>query len=97
MAFTGEQQILFRIGFLHQQVSGIFANLKHIIRGTQDIADSKAEMAYVESEIGDLIVQTHLLCQQLGVDYEKCRHLGWTRYNESKEAWEQAGFGDKWV
>lgn len=97
MAFTKEQRILFRIGFLHQQVSGIFANLKHILRGTQDIADSKAEMAYVESEIGDLIIQTHLLCDQLEVDYGKCEKLGWERYDESKEAWEKAGYGDKWV
>jgi len=97
MAFTKEQQILFRIGWLHQQISGIFGNLKHILRGTQDMADSKAEMVYVESEIGDLIVQTHLLCSLLELDYRKCEQLGWERYYESKEAWEKAGYGDKWV
>ncbi len=92
-----ERQILFRIGFLHQQVSGIFCNLKHILRGSQDVADTKAEMAYVKTEIGDLIVQTHLLCQQLDVVYKECEALGWDRYTESKAEWKKKGCGDKWV
>ena len=92
-----ERRILFRIGFLHQQVSGIFANLKHILRGSQDVADIRAEMAYVKSEVGDLIIQTHLLCQQLGTDYGECEALGWERYNESKAEWEKKGYGDKWI
>jgi len=89
-------QILFRIGFLHQEVSGIFAALKHILRGTEEW-DSRAELAYVKSEIGDLIKQTHLLCEQLALDYDECEKLGEERYNESKAEWEKMGFGDKWV
>lgn len=89
-------QILFRIGFLHQQISGIFAALKHILRGTEEW-DSRANLAFVKSEVGDLIIQTHLLCQQLELDYKECEALGWDRYKESKREWEKKGFGDKWV
>lgn len=89
-------QILFRIGFLHQEVSGIFASLKHIIRGTESW-DSRANIAFVKSDVGDLIVQTHLLCQQLELDYKECERLGWERYDESKAEWEKKGFGDKWI
>lgn len=89
-------QILFRIGFLHAQVSGIWGALKHILRGTEEW-DSRANTAFVKSEIGDLIIQTHKLCEQLELDYKECEDLGWERYNESKAEWERRGFGDKWV
>lgn len=89
-------QILFRIGFLHAQVSGIFGAVKHILRGTEGW-DSRANLAYVKSEIGDLIKQTHLLCEQLALDYTECERLGEQRYQESKAEWEKRGFGDKWV
>lgn len=89
-------QILFRIGFLHAQVSGIWGALKHILRGTEEW-DCRAHMAYVKSEIGDLIKQTHLLCEQLELDYNECEKLGDERYEESKAQWEKKGFGDKWV
>ena len=89
-------RILFRIGFLHAQVSGIFGALKHILRGTEEW-DCRASTGFVKSEIGDLIVQTHLLCEQLGLDYAELEKVGWERYNESKAEWERRGFGDKWV
>jgi hypothetical protein len=92
-----EQRLLFRIGFLHSQVSGIFDALKHILRGTEEWERSRANIAFVESQIGDLIVQTHLLCDQLDINYEKCDKLGWDRYNELKTSWEQKGLGDKWA
>jgi len=92
-----EQRLLFRIGFLHAQVSGIFAALKHILRGTEDVERSRANIAYVKSEIGDLIVQTHLLCDNLGVDYDECAKLGWERYEELKAEWDGKGYGDKWA
>jgi NTP pyrophosphatase (non-canonical NTP hydrolase) len=92
-----QQQLLFRIGFLHEQVSGIFAALKHMIRGTEKWEKSRANLAYIKSEIGDLIVQTHLLCTQLKMDYEECEELGWKRYNEIKAKWDESGYGNKWV
>jgi NTP pyrophosphatase (non-canonical NTP hydrolase) len=92
-----EQRLLFRIGFLHAQVSGIFGALKHIMRGTEERGDSRASLAYVKSEIGDLIVQTHLLCDQLDLDYGECEKLGWQRYEELKEIWDTKGYGDKWA
>ena len=92
-----EARLLFRIGFLHAQVSGIFGALKHIIRGTEDWERSRANIAYVKSEIGDLIVQTHLLCGQLDLDYEECEQLGRDRYEELKESWDAQGYGDKWA
>ena len=67
-----EQRLLFRIGFLHAQVSGIFNALKHILRGTEDWERSRANIAFIETEVGDLIVQTHLFCEQLDIDYKKC-------------------------
>lgn len=92
-----EQRLMFRIGFLHAQVSGIFDALKHILRGTEDWERSRANMAYIESQVGDLIVQTHLLCDQLNIDYKKCEQLGWKRYEELKASWEAKGYGDKWA
>lgn len=92
-----EQRLLFRIGFLHAQVSGIFGALKHILRGTEDWERSRANIAYIKSEIGDLIVQTHLLCDQLDLDYEECEQLGRDRYKELKENWDEHGYSDKWV
>lgn len=92
-----EQRLLFRIGFLHAQVSGIFGALKHMVRGTEDWEQARANIAYVKSEIGDLIVQTHLLCDQLNVDYEECEQLGWKRYKELKDSWDEKGYGAKWV
>jgi len=89
-------QILFRIGFLHAQVSGIFGAMKHILRGTERW-DSRANIAFVKSEVGDLIKQTHLLCEQLGIDYWECEKLGDDRYSESTWEGEQRGFGDTWV
>lgn len=92
-----ERQILFRLEFLHAQVSGVFGSIKHILRGSEPVADSRANMAFVKSEVGDLIKQTHLLCEQLGIDYVECEQLGIERYDESKTEWEKKGFGDKWV
>jgi hypothetical protein len=92
-----EQRLLFRIGFLHAQVSGIFGALKHIMRGTEEQGDVRASLAYVKTEIGDLIVQTHLLCDQLNLDYKECEKLGWDRYKELKEIWDAKGYGDKWA
>jgi hypothetical protein len=92
-----EERLLFRIGFLHEQISGIFGALKHILRGTEEWEKSKANMAYIESEVGDLIVQTQLLCEQLNIDYKKCEKLGWERYRDLKAEWESKGFGDKWA
>jgi len=92
-----EQRILFRIGFLHAQVSGIFDAMKHILRGTEGWEQSRANIAFVKSQMGDLIVQTHLLCDNLDIDYKECEDLGWDRYNELKAIWEEKGFGDKWV
>jgi hypothetical protein len=92
-----EQRLMFRIGFLHAQVSGIFDALKHILRGTADWERSRANIAYIESQVGDLIVQTHLLCDQLNIDYKKCEQLGWARYEELKASWEAKGYGDKWA
>ncbi|GAG62961.1 unnamed protein product, partial [marine sediment metagenome] len=46
-----EQRLMFRIGFLHAQVSGIFNALKHILRGTEDWERSRANMAFIESEV----------------------------------------------
>jgi hypothetical protein len=92
-----EQRLLFRIGFLHAQVSGIFGALKHILRGTEDWDTSRANIAFVKGEIGDLIVQTHLLCDQLNVDYKECEQLGWERYKEIKASWEAKGYGDRWA
>ncbi len=92
-----ERQILFRIAFMHAQVSGIFGSIKHILRGSEPVADSRANMAFVKSEIGDLIKQTHLLVEQLGLDYQECDQLGTERYDESKAEWEKRGYGDKWV
>ena len=92
-----EQRLLFRIGFLHAQISGIFDAMKHILRGTEEWEKSRANIAFVKSQIGDLIVQTHLLCDQLDIDYKECEDLGWERYNELKASWEEKGFGDKWV
>jgi len=92
-----EQRLMFRIGFLHAQVSSIFNALKHILRGTEEWERSRANIAYVESEVGDLIVQTQLLCDQMEIDYKKCEKLGWERYQELKTAWEEQGFGDKWA
>jgi len=89
-------QILFRIGFLHAQVSGIWGALKHILRGTEEW-DCRASMGFVKSEVGDLIKQTHLLCEQLGLDYQECEKLGEQRYQESKAEWERRGFGNKWA
>ena len=91
------QRLLFRIGFLHAQVSGIFGALKHILRGTEDLERSRANIAFIKSEIGDLIVQTRLLCDQLDVDYQECEQLGWERYKEIKASWEASGYGDKWA
>lgn len=54
-------------------------------------------MAFVKSEIGDLIKQTRLLCEQLELDYAECERLGIERYEESKAEWERRGSGDKWV
>ena len=45
-----EQRLLFRIGFLHAQVSGIFGALKHILRGTEDLEQSRANIAFIKSE-----------------------------------------------
>ena len=92
-----EKRLLFRIGFLHAQVSAVFAALKHIIRGTEDWEKSRANIAYVKSEIGDLIVQTHLLCDQLNLDYKECEQLGWKRYEEIKANWDAMGYGEKWA
>jgi len=92
-----EQRLMFRIGFLHAQVSGIFNALKYILRGTEEWERSRANMAYIESEVGDLIVQTQLLCEQLKIDYKKCEELGWKRYEELKADWEAKGYGDKWA
>jgi hypothetical protein len=92
-----EERLLFRVGFLHAQVSGIFGALKHTLRGTEDLDRARANMAYIESQVGDLIVQTHLLCDQLEIDYRKCEQLGWKRYNELKASWDASGYGDKWA
>lgn len=92
-----EERLLFRIGFLHAQVSGIFGALKHILRGTEDWEPSRANVAFVKSEIGDLIVQIHLLCDQLSIDYKECEQLGWERYEEIKASWEAKGYGDRWA
>jgi hypothetical protein len=92
-----EERLLFRIGFMHAQVSGIFGALKHIMRGTEEQGDSRASLAYVKTEVGDLIVQIHLLCEQLNLNYKECEKLGWDRYNELKEIWDSRGYGDKWA
>ena len=92
-----EQRLLFRIGFLHAQVSGIFSALKHMLRGTEDWERSQANTAFIESEMGDLIVQAHLLCDELDIDYRKCERLGWKRYKELKASWEAKGYGDRWA
>lgn len=92
-----EQRLMFRIGFLHAQVSGIFDALKHILRGTEAWERSRATMAHIESQMGDLIVQTHLLCDQLSIDYAKCERLGWKRYEKLKAKWDAEGYGDKWA
>ena len=92
-----EQRILFRIGFLHSQVSSIFNAMKHILRGTEDCEQSQTNIAYVKNQVGDLIVQTQLLCDQLDIDYKTCENLGWKRYKKMKSNWEKKGYGDKWV
>ena len=92
-----EERLLFRIGFLHAQVSGIFRALKHILRGTEDLERPRVDMAYIESQVGDLIVQTHLLCDQVDIDYKKCEDMGRKRYEELKASWDAKGYSDKWA
>lgn len=90
------QQILFRLLFIHQETSGIFTSLKHILRDVESW-DDRASRGFVKSELSDLIVQVELLCQQLNLDYADIRALGWERYNESRAMWEKRGMGDRWV
>lgn len=89
------EQILWRIGFMVAELGGIFSAVKHILRGTEEW-DSRATRAFVKSEVADLIKQTHLFCEQFGIDFHECEVMGEERYDESLKMWQDKGDGPKW-
>lgn len=94
-----EMEFIWRIAFLHSEVSGMFKSMMHVVRELDKTKDDEALSAYLanaRAELGDLIVQAELMADFLGVNFDDARKEGWKKYIEARGIWEEKGRSEKW-
>jgi len=96
----GAINLMARVFMLISQISGVAGCLKHVIRGTIEMHDTKTMIgakAYLKSTMGDLVYQMELLASELDLDFEEIRKIGKIRYEETKQQWIEKGYESRWI